>query len=205
MKSDVIKVKNTGEGMTDALHAALDSAAYRRLEKKDALHLRLLAEETLGMMSQITSATDADFWVQSEGKQFEIHLVAFANVTVEMRKELLKSSTSGKNEAARGFMGMIRDIFDRALASQNMSETFEVGMALAPDIYSGDPMSYATNAGIATWTMSRYRTTLECDSTENAKEEWDELERSIVANIADEVKIAIEGDKVEMTVYKNFK
>ena len=37
-----------------------------------------------------------------------------------------------------------------------------------------------------------------------AREEWDELEKSIVANIADEVSIAIRGSEVEMTVYKNF-
>ena len=34
--------------------------------------------------------------------------------------------------------------------------------------------------------------------------EWDELEKSIVANIADDIKIAIAGNKVEMTAYKKF-
>ncbi len=50
MKSDVIKLTMAGDGIEDALHAASDSAAYRGLGKKEALHLRLLTEEMLGML-----------------------------------------------------------------------------------------------------------------------------------------------------------
>ena len=37
-----------------------------------------------------------------------------------------------------------------------------------------------------------------------ATEAWDELERSIIANIADDVKVKILGNKVEIIVFKNF-
>ena len=35
-----------------------------------------------------------------------------------------------------------------------------------------------------------------------AEEEWDELEKSIIANIADDVKVWIEGDKVCLVIEK---
>ena len=35
-------------------------------------------------------------------------------------------------------------------------------------------------------------------------EAWDELEQSVVANIADEIKIGIADDSAEMIIYKKF-
>ena len=35
-----------------------------------------------------------------------------------------------------------------------------------------------------------------------AKEAWDELEKSVVAKVADDVKVAIRGRTVEMTIVK---
>ena len=210
MKSDIVKVSNTGDGIRAALSAASAAATYRNLEKKEALHLQLLAEEMLGMVRQITGETDADFWVESEGGKFELHLVAHPVVTGKMREELLKASSSGKNAAAKGFMGKLRDIFSRALSSGGAgfrSEYGAQGILMPGDLYMADPATYTASASIMTWSMSRYRTAVEDERAKNAdaEEAWDELEKSIVANIADEVEIAITGDRVEMIVYKNFK
>ena len=204
MKSDVIKLTMAGDGIEDALRAASDSAAYRGLGKKEALHLRLLTEEMLGMLRQITGGAEANFWVTSEGRAFELHLATYPLVTGKMRRELLDASTSGKNEAARGFMGKLRDIMDRALIADDVaspSDYYLRGLIMPANM--SDPMAYAASANMVSWSMQHYKTAVEQDS--DAKEEWDELEKSIVANIADEVKIAITGNTVEMTVYKKFK
>ena len=59
-------------------------------------------------------------------------------------------------------------------------------------------------AEACSWSMQKYKSSLKHEMTgdEEAKAEWDELEKSIVANIADEIKIAITGNGVEMTVFK---
>lgn len=209
MKSDVVKVKNSGEGMEAALQTASASAEYRKLSKKDAIHLRLLAEEMMGMVRQITGVTEAKFWVESEDKSFELHLMVHPLVTGKMRKDLLEASTSGKNEAARGFMGKIRDIIDRALSAEDISDQsdyYTMGLMVPADMVMMDPMAYTATANMVSWSMRNYRTAVEQESHSEAqaKEEWDELEKSIVANIADEVKIAIKGNEVEMIVYKEF-
>ena len=206
MKSDVIRVMNTGEGTETALSAATASALYRGLGHKEALHLRLLAEETLGMMRQITKEKEADFWIDSNGGKFELHLVAHPTVTGSMRRELLSVSTSGKNEAAKGFTGKLRDIFDRALAPETAddSDYYVQGLILPPEFCAADPTAYSMSAGIITWSMQKYRDSVKEENSEKAREEWDELEKSIVANIADEIRISITKDKVEMTVFKNF-
>jgi hypothetical protein len=209
MKSDVVKITNSGEGFNEALCAADAAALYRGIGKKETLHLRLLAEEMMGMIRQITGETEAEFWVSSEGESFELHLVAYPVMTQAMRKELLKASSSGKNAAAKGFMGKIKDIFNRALASddmRNLAYYYSQGIIMPENVYMTDSASYVSTTGTVSWSMNKYKTEVEKESANNAeaKDEWDELEKSIVASIADEVEIAISGDKVEMTVYKKF-
>lgn len=209
MKSDVISIKTNGDGFEKALCAATASAVYRGLGEKDSLHLRLLAEELLGMAKQITGGAGSEFWVESDSNEFELHLVSHPLVTGSMRRELLKVSTSGKNEAAKGFTGKLRDIFNRALAPENAFEAgdyYSQGLVLPAAYYSSDPAAYSLSADIVTWSMQKYKAEVESEAakSDSAKEKWDELEKSIVANVADEVRIAVTGDKVEMTVYKKF-
>ena len=54
--------------------------------------------------------------------------------------------------------------------------------------------------------MEAYKEALEKrkETEEEAKEAWDELEKSIVANLADEVKVAVRGDNVELVIDKSF-
>ena len=40
------------------------------------------------------------------------------------------------------------------------------------------------------------------DKDEKAREMWDELEKSVVTHVADDVKVAIRGRTVEMAIYK---
>ena len=216
MKSDIVKVTNNGEGMAEAMEQAAASALFRGLNHKEAIRLRLLSEEMLGMVRQITGKTEADFWVESAGKRFELHLTAHPVITGEMRKELLSVASSGKNAAAVGVMGKLRDIFERAFdaadlrSPANASSYYMQGLMVSASPDGADPMSFALNSAIradaACWSLRQYRATVEQEKLENgeAQEEWDELEKSIVANLADEVSIAIRNGAVEMVIYKDF-
>ena len=209
MKTDKITVTNTGQGMAEAIEQAAAAAVYRGLTGKEAVHLRLLAEEMLGMLRQITGKTEAVFWVESEEKRFQLHLAAHPCLTSEMRKELLSVSSSGKNAAAVGVMGKLRDIFERAFDATPVDDPsgyYMQGLVYPSEMGGMDPMAFAATANVVSWSMKKYRASVEVEMAEDAKaqEEWDELEKSIVANIADEVSIAIRGSEVEMTVYKNF-
>ena len=54
------------------------------------------------------------------------------------------------------------------------------------------------------WSLCDYRQYLSDDShlTEQAEEDRDELEKSIVANLADDVKVGVKGDRITITVVK---
>ena len=66
MKTDVITVSSKGKRMESALAQVDKLAAYKGLSPKDALHLRLLTEEMMGMMRSITGETNGEFWIEDE-------------------------------------------------------------------------------------------------------------------------------------------
>ncbi len=207
MKSDVIHVTNGGVGITDAVKQTEKVAAFKALSKKESIHLLLLTEEMMGMMRALTGERRASFWIEDEIDCMKLHLKAETSMNAEMREKLLSASTTGENIAAKGVMGKIRDIFSRILepadstlprsytAGWNYSETGEL---IKPVI--GNPMS--KNAGappmVSVWSLNKYRELAE----KTSGEEWDELEKSVIANIADEIEIGIAGNTVEMIIYK---
>ena len=198
MKTDVILVSSQGAQMASALHQAEKVAAYKDLSVKNALHLRLLTEETMGMMRSITGETEGRFWIEDHADTFELHLKVKTNVNPDMKKELLSASTSGKNEAKRSLMDRIRGFFYtgadaavRALSSPLM----------LPELYE----STAASDLDWEWSMSQYQAALSSRMQKDdakAKEAWDELEKSVVAKVADDVKVSISGDTVEMIIVK---
>ena len=55
-----------------------------------------------------------------------------------------------------------------------------------------------------TWSMVDYKNQLEQYAKKNpeAMAAWDELEKSVISHVADNVKVAIRGRSVEMVIYK---
>ncbi len=204
MKTDVITISPAGEGMAEALRQTEMAAFYRGLTPKESLRLRLLSEEMMGMLRTIVGDGRASFWVETEGKTFSLHLSAGVRMNADIREELLKTSTSGRNAAVKGFMSRVRDIFTQ------LSEPD--GTGLAPMDYGFsyvDVASFDASMGITThgllygWSMKEYKSGLEEHRAEEP-EKWDELEKSITARLADEIKIFIRGKTVEMVVEKAF-
>lgn len=209
MKTDIIDIDNQGVGFQDALEHTAKAARFRALNERDSLRLRLLTEEMLGMLKEITGEAEAKFWVESNGKRFELHLLAQPIVTGRMREELLSVSSTGKNAAAAGVMGKLRDIFERAFDATEVkdpSSYFTEGLLLTSSSDGLDPLTYSATASMVAWSMKKYKTSVaaEKEASAEAMQEWDELEKSIIANLADEVSISIRGREVEMVVYKDF-
>ena len=200
MKSDVIRVTSEGAGIAEALKQTEAVAAYKSLSKKDSVHLLLLTEEMMGMLKGLTGELEADFWIEDEDKDFQLHLKAETKMNTEMRKKLLAASTSGENIAAKGVMGKIRDLFSRMVEPTEGALPEEYASGWSDNLSTAGAAAVAKNMSIVAsnvWSLNRYKAT-----SKNSAEAWDELEQSIVANIADEIEIGIADNTVEMIVYK---
>ena len=207
MKSDVIHVTSGGAGKAEAVKQTEAVSVFKGLSKQDSIHLLLLTEEMLGMMQALTGEREGDFWIEDEGGNFGLHLKVETEMNAEMREKLLSASSSGENIAAKGFMGKIRDIFSRILepADSSFPLAYEAGLLYAESGELITPVyqaaSIARNAPsplLSVWSLNKYKSEAGGAPDEN----WDELEKSVVANIADEVEIGIAGNTVEMIIYK---
>lgn len=119
MKTDIIVIDETGKGIETALLQAEQAARYRGLNEKNSLQLQIMTEEIMGLARGITGETTADFWLESEGTAFSLHLTTRTKMDASKRYLLMYSSTSGKNEAAKGFIGYLRDKFENALLAES--------------------------------------------------------------------------------------
>lgn len=198
MKTDVIVVSSKGAQMETALNQAEKMAQYKGLSKKGGLHLRLLTEEMMGMMRSITGETEGWFWIEDEDGVYSLHLMVNTRMNSGKRDKLLSASSSGKNESAKGLMGRLRDFFDRGADEDIASFTSPLMLPGVFDHSSTPTLDWE-------WSMSRYEDALDAQvrkNDEKAREAWDELEKSVVARVADDVKISIRGQQVEMTIIK---
>ena len=197
MKTDVINVSSRGSRMETALQQADFVAEYKNLSRKNALHLRLLTEEMMGIIRSITGETEGEFWIEDNDDVFQLHLRVNTTMDSEKRERLLSTSTSGKNESARGFMGRLRNFFDVEADADVAASAGPLFSAMYSDSSTGSALDYE-------WSLLRYQEQLNSRGENDpiAREAWDELEKSVVAHVADDVKISIRGRTVEMTIVK---
>ena len=205
MKTDVIEITANEKGFENVLEETERAAAYRGLSPKQALRLRLLAEEMTGMLKTLIGDERFRFWIESEGTSFSLHLMTQTVVTRALREALLKTSSSGKNDAAKGFMGRIREILTTMSESYVPSAVAEMGYGYSyVDVTGFDAsMDMSPNAMLYGWSLKAYRNAV-TENKEKEPEKWDELEKSITAKLADDVKIFIRGSNVETVIEKTF-
>jgi hypothetical protein len=121
-------------------------------------------------------------------------------------QELIAASKNKSNQASVGFMGKIRELIEDSIYTMD-----EVGrLQTATD---GSSFKYSTmgvsdvsmlQADDFMWSLELYRANVDKVKSENmaARAAWDELEKSIVANIADDVKVSVKGNNVELVIEK---
>ena len=191
MKSEVVVVSSKGRGMDDALAQADKAVAQLGLSPREALHMRLLVEEMMSMVRSIIGQLEGKFWIETEDTGYRLYLQMASLLDREQRKQLISASSSGKNEAHRGIMGKIRAFFEPMPIEDTPAY-------LAETIVPGN-----ANEDL-TWSMEAYRERLlkRKEASAEAQEEWDELEKSVVSHIADNVTVSIHNYDVELMIYK---
>ena len=202
MITDIIKLDSSGKGDEEALDITEKAGNYGNLAHQDILRLRLLSEELIGMLRGIAGKVDSEFWLENKGNEYFIHVKSVIELSKELREQLISASTSGKNAASAGFMGKIRDFISVALLPSkeydSVMNTAPFGfMAMGCEEVFDETSSYQ-------WTLQTYKESLDKSEEEDKKEEWDELEKSIVGSIADDVQVSVKGYEVEITIIKKF-
>ena len=180
MKSKTIAIHSTGNGFRDAHDETLEMARAAGLSEEQTLHLCLISEEMISLFNSVTgSVENAEFWLENDEPLFTLHLSARQKLGNVERSELIHSSSSGTNEAAKGFLGTLREMFIQA-------------MSVGKDIdkyYSGS--AYSSQAA-------------DLSDEVISSPKWDQFERSVLLSLTDDVRISIKSGVVDLIVTRHF-
>ncbi|MBE5906757.1 MAG: hypothetical protein E7277_08245 [Lachnospiraceae bacterium] len=206
-KMDAINLDNQEKSVAKAIAKVDGYLDNQNLEKKQKLHLRLLSEEAIGMVRAMTGEFKAQFWIEEEKGEYKVHVLVKTEMSREKKNEILSASKSGKNVFAKGFMGKVRDIvencllnFDEALELQQEYGSSFVDYGLMGGMPGELTSSNALRSQALIWSLRTYKENLEQQQEKPMAEEWDELEKSVVASIAKDVVIGVRKDSVDITI-----
>ncbi|MBP3856457.1 MAG: hypothetical protein IK990_12695 [Ruminiclostridium sp.] len=202
MKTDVYKFERSVDDIDNIVSIVEKTAAYNSLDTMQTLRLTLLSEELVELLPNLLICGEGSFWIENKGMNFEIHAAVRADdlLSGKERKEILSVSTSGKNAAAVGIVSKIK------IAAETMFANYALSVGTAGDVeleydensdftqlgMFEDPIGYSNE-----WSLVNYKKKIKNDTPA-----WDELEKSIIANMADDVVVGIKDSKVEITIKK---
>ena len=208
MKSNICKLNEDLTCLEAVLAEVEKVTTYNALEDKKALRLRLLAEELCGMLPGLIENFSGEFWAENDGGNYELHVELKADdMNIDLRDELISVSKSGKNAAAKGVMGKIRAVAETMLlaaSDPNLPMPLPTGEFYDCHGYNMgfgyiDPAISVETGYVYSWSLFNYKT-----AVGEKVDEYAELERSIVAKLADDIIVGVRGKNVEIVVKKSF-
>ena len=204
MKSNICKIENGIKDLELILKESEKVAVYNELTHKQALQLRLICEEIDGMLPNIIDDFSGDFWIDFENGICKVNVsIQFDEFTADKKKGLVAISKNKKNAATVGVVGKIRSALENVFLDQ---DTFGSGEMMfesryfSMDHYSG--IDYSSGMDYAClWSLEQYRSAVK---REEKREAWDELEKSVIASVADDVIVGVKGKRADIIVVKKF-
>ena len=200
MRSNVCRIEKGVKDLDKILKESEKVAVYNGLNHKQTLQLRLLCEDIDGMLPKIIDDFEGCFWIDFEDGVCKVNIsIQFAQFTTNKKKELLSLAKNKKNASVNGVVAKIgATIEEFFLNEENIS-----AMDLMPEL---DGMMVGSYVGSYVgpsyyWSLDQYKSAArKCEKTEN----WDELEKSVIASVADDIIVGVKGLQADITIIKKF-
>lgn len=152
-------------------------AKRANVNSKEQMHIVLLAEEMISVLPHLMQYGSGKFWIEGTDDAFEMHIM----VTPKSGAETKASAGRKANDASgRTIMSRVLDVFDRFSRKG----------------------SHDGEAEIESWSLESYIEKLKQEGRESRPDEWDELEHSILANLADDVIVRNVNGDVDLVIKK---
>ncbi|GEM_PF-344710 len=196
MKSERLWITSTVRREPDAGELAEEFAGKIGIEGSEQMRMQLLVEETLGMAQSLLKHFEGEIWLEKTEDGYRVVLEA------DVREQ--EESAVPLKEAPRGFMEKIAEMLNCSYVFEGVTDLPEHLMDTLPE-YIRSGMVRRENATVWTgdWTLSAYRKALEEKHGEGADDlDLDELEKSIVASIADDVTVGIHGNRIRLAILR---
>ena len=197
MKTDKLWISDTVRRNSEVNEVLREFAEENRIKGRNYNQLCLLAEETLGMIGQMLNVYDGQLWLEGTTAGYEIILEASVHENHD-GKDVLAASPEG-------FMAKVAMMMNCSYMFESIAEIPEDLADVLPDYMSyGMRESRESPAWAGRWSLSAYRYELmkRREEKTSAKVALEELGKSIVAQLADEVTIGIHGHRIRLVISK---
>ena len=198
MRSNVCKIEKGTRDLEAILRECEKVAVYNELSHKQSLQLRLLCEEIDGMLPNMIKEFDGALWIDFEENVCKVNVsIQIPEFNMDKKDELIGIAKNKKNSAAVGIVGKIRDSIENFFLDEEKLEAlaFSTGSFGLETGYS-EGVDYAY-----LWRLEEYRKAVK---KEEKAEAWDELEKSVIASVADDVTVGVKGNCAEIVIVKKF-
>ena len=196
MKSNVCKIEKGTRDLSTILKESEKVAVYNELNHKQTLQLRLICEEIDGMLPKIIDDFEGAFWIDFEDGVCKVNVsIKFSEFTPKKKKELINVAKNKKNASVTGIVAKISSAIEEFFLNEENMQAF----SMTSEVYNatvGYGMEYPYY-----WSLDQYRM-----NTKKAKKEeaWDELEKSVLASVADDVIVGVKGLQADIIIVKKF-
>ena len=198
MKSNVCRIDNGTQDLAPILAECERVAEYNGLSHKQALALRLLCEEMDGMLPRLVDTFEGELFIELTEGVCQVNIsLTIPEISSVKKEELIGIAKNQKNAYAVGIVGKIRDALETF---------FLVGGEMGA--FDATPITFAPATGYSEgvdhaylWSLSSYRSTVKEDGE---SERWDELEKSVIASVADDVTVGVKGKTAQIVITKRF-
>ena len=198
MKSNVCKIDKGTKDLDAIFQECEKVAVYNDLTHKQSLQLRLICEELDGMLPNIIEDFDGDFWIEFENGVCKVNVsIQLEDLPGDKKKELIGIAKNKKNAAYVGIVGKIRAAIENFYLDDEMFQACAMSMGsfhMAATFGAGMEYPYL-------WSLEEYRAVVK---KEDEGERWDELEKSVIASVADDIIVGVKGKQADIIIIKKF-
>ena len=144
------------------------------VNSKEEMHIVLLTEEMISVLPHLIEYGSGKFWIDVTDDLFELHIQVTPKAASGAKTRKLG------DPAKKTLMGRVLGVFEKAASGKSESST-------------DDDTS---------WSLGSYIENLKKQDPNSMTDEWDEMEHSILANIADDVVVKRQGSDVDLIISK---
>lgn len=175
IQSEHVRITDPETDMNKAYEAVDGYIEKTGIKGKNVLRIRLLSEEVLRLVRSVAGCGDIDFWLEGDKRVSRIIIEMINSLDPDRQKELISISSSGENSTEQGFFGTLLSMFTK-------------------DDYE--------DSG---WSLKDYEDELRRRKAEDpySQSAWEDIERSLVANLSDDIEVGIGKGKIRMVVTKD--
>jgi hypothetical protein len=194
MKSNICKIEKGNKDLEAIFKESKKVAEYNGLTHKQALQLRLLCEEIDGMLPNIIDDFEGTLWIDFEDGICNVNVsIQMPKFDVDKKEELINLAKNKKNASAVGILGRIRSVVEDFFLDE---DTLRACAVSSGSFNVSGGMDYSSY-----WSLTQYKENVKKENDEAA---WDELEKSVISSVADDVIVGVKGKQVDIVIVKKF-